>query len=279
MTVGLLGTGPFSDARREALTTHPEVTLAPSAPPLPDLVAMARADVEDELDRVLGDYLDALDAAFVAVPPSDQFRVAEAVIRRGVPAFLEWPPAASVPECATLVDVAEEAGVEVGVSQPLRVHPAVAALPPDRRADLILVRREVVFPDAAAPPWSRWLAETLDLCCTLAQSHSVQRVDVEAVRRGHAWPTVVAFGLRFHSGTYAQVSLRPAESAPRGTLFRADPEGEHEIDLTAAPSTSLLRAETHAFVDALAAGRPAPVTALDALQTMRLTERMLAKLR
>jgi predicted dehydrogenase len=279
MIVGLLGTGAPCDARRGALDAHPQVTIAPPAPPLPDLATMARADVEDGLDRVLAGYLDALDAAFVAVPPSDHFRVAEAVIRRGIPAFLEWPPAASVAECATLVDVAEEAGVEVGVSQPLRVHPAVAALPPDRRADLILVRREVVFPDAAAPPWSRWLAETLDLCCTLAQSHSVQRVDVEAVRHTAAWPVVVAFGLRFHSGTYAQVSLRPAMDAPRGTLFVADREAEHEIDLTAVPLTSLLRAETHAFVDALATGRPAPVPALDALQTMRLTERMLAKLR
>jgi predicted dehydrogenase len=279
MTVGLLGTGPFSDARRTALAAHPQVVLAPPAPPLPDLVAMARAEVEDGLDQVLGGYLDALDAAFVAVPPSDHFRVAEAVIRRGVPAFLEWPPAASVSECATLVDVAEEAGVEVGVSQPLRVHPAVAALPPDRRAALILVRREVVFPEASAPPWSRWLAETLDLCCTLAQSHSVQRVDVEAVRRTSAWPVVVAFGLRFHSGTYAQVSLRPAEKTPRGTLFVADSEGDREIDLTTVPLDHLITFETRAFVDALLAQQPAPHPVLDALQTMRLTERMLAKLR
>ena len=135
--------------------------------------------------------------------------------------------------------------------------------------------------------WPRWLADAVDLCCALSQSSSVQRIDAEAVRSASAWPDAVAFALRFHSSTYAQVSIRRGSGAAAGALYAAGPGFEVEAALgendAGSPAyvsePSLVEAETQAFLQALAAHQPAPVSILDGLHTMRLVERLMKKLR
>jgi predicted dehydrogenase len=99
----------------------------------------------------------------------------------------------------------------------------------------------------------------------------------------------VAAGLRFHSGTYATLDLRRARSdgddesaPPQRRLYAAGPAFELDADLDDPEGTArekLLRQETRAFLRALAAGRPAPVSLLDARPAMRLTERIMQRLR
>lgn len=240
----------------------------------------------------LNDFLAEVEAVFVTVPTAHHFAVAEAAAKRGVHMLLEWPPATSIKECQAMVQLAEEAGVEIGVSRPLRFHSLFAALPAAWRAELILLRRTV--PTTVSASWPRWLADAVDLCCALAQTSSVQRVDAEAVRIGAPWPEAVAFGLRFHSGTYAQTSLRRSETTPGSQLYVAGPGFQQEADFHDTSQSaanvpgseaygndpaSLLHAETHAFVDALLDRRPVPVSALDGLHTMRLVERLMGKMR
>lgn len=277
MNVGFVGTGPWNDVREEAAARvsaveGPRVEVPVVALPAGPAPAEAPASGLEALLR-------RTDAVFIAGPTATHARVAEAATKQGVHAFLEWPPATSVRECQAIVRLAEEAGVEVGVSRPMRFHPAVRARAGGRRAALIVLQGAVARSEPAV--WSRWLAAALDLCCALAQSSSVQRVDAEAVRSGAAWPDAVAFGLRFHSGSYAQVSLRRDGSAPHGTLFAAAPGFQVDAALPATEQAmrELVAAETHAFLSAVAAGRPAPVSVLDGLHTMRLVERLMSKLR
>lgn len=265
MKVGIIGAGRHAAARRQAVAALPGVTVQGVLGAGP-----------------LGVFLERLDAAFVTVPTAEHFRIAEAATKRGVHVFLEWPPATSIRECQAIVGLSEEAGVEVGVSRPLRFQPVFETLPPAWRASLILLRRAIPASQEAA--WPRWLAAAADLCCALAQSSSVQRIDAEAVRSSTAWPDAVAFALRFHSGTYAQVSLRRTTDEAAHTCYAAG--GDFAVEATLEENendpgayASAVARETQAFVQALAGQQPAPVSILDGLHTMRLVERLMEKLR
>ncbi len=268
MKVGIIGAGEHAAARGQAVEALPGVTF------------------EGVLDGgALNAFLDQIDAAFVTVPTAEHFRIAEAATKRGVHVFLEWPPATSIRECQAMIGLSEEASIEVGVSRPLRFHPVFETTPPAWRASLIVVRREVPATGDAA--WPRWLADAVDLCCALSQSSSVQRIDAEAVRSTAAWPDAIAFGVRFHSGAYAQVSIRRT-TGPAGGAFYAAGGGlalEAEIEENAArpeayeATASPIERETQAFLRAIAGQHPAPVSILDGLHTMRLVERLMEKLR
>lgn len=280
MNVGIVGAGEQAAAREQVLQSEPGVTYAGT---------FGR--------EVLDDLLAGLDVLFVAVPTAEHYAVAEAATKQGVHVFLSWPPATSVRECEAMVRLAEEAGVEVGVSRPLRFHGALSVLPASWRAELIGLQFDRT---EAGPGLNRCLADAVDLCCTLAGSSNVQRIDAEAVRSGRAWPEALACGLRFHNGTYAQVVLRQGARTAREQLYAAGAGVELEADLAGGaayvrqcreggvdgafepvplPPASLLAVETRAFLQAVAARRTVPVSVLDGLHTMRLVERIMGKLR
>ena len=268
MKVGIIGVGEHAAVRERAVAALPGVTF------------------EGVLDGgALGAFLEHIDAAFVTVPTAEHFRIAEAATKRGVHVFLEWPPATSIRECRAMIGLSEEASIEVGVSRPLRFHPVFETMTPAWRASLIVVRRDVCATGEAA--WPRWLADAVDLCCALSQSSSVQRIDAEAVRSTAAWPDAIAFGLRFHSGAYAQVSIRRTAEPAGGAFYAAgggfavEAEVEENDDGPAAyeAAASAIERETQAFLRAVAGQHPAPVSILDGLHTMRLVERLMEKLR
>ncbi len=289
MRVALIGTEGHAEERAEAVQQRAGAALVGRRPERLELFAQEAAPDED---GGLGALFRRADAAFIAVPVAERFRAAEAALKRGLSVFLEWPPAVSLREGERLVELAEEAGVEAGVSRPLRFHPVFGALPDGWRADLITLRET-----AGAARWPARLADAVDLCCALVQTSGVQRIGAQAVRAGGRMEAV-SFGLRFHSGAYAQASLRRplGEAPPEHQLYVAGPGFEAEAALAEASavvrtlgseaaerqvhgSTRPARAETDAFLDALAEGRPAPVSVLDALHTLRLVERLMKKLR
>ena len=292
MTVGLVGSGAEAAARLAALQASPSRPDVRLLDTVPDFAAVLEAGT-GALPDVLDLFLDAVEAVFVAVPTAQRYQVAAAAAKRGRHVFLEWPPATSARECEAVVRLAEEAGVEAAVSRPLRFQADVRAVPPGGRATLIVLRQELGA--EAALPWPHRLADAADLCCALARSHAVQRVDAEMVRGPAAHPSAVAFGLRFHSGTYAQANLRdgpragPETACPTpagragcpskvGHLYAAGPDCALDVALDA-PRSALLQAEVRAFFQALRDSRSVPVTALDGLRTMRLVERIMARLR
>lgn len=283
MKLGVIGTDARAQRRAAALRTWPGATLVG----LLDVETVWQGE-----DTVLTAFLDAVEAVFVATPPAVAFQVTEAAARQGVPVLLEWPPATSLQEAETLVKLAEEAGIEVGVSRPLRWHPALASWG-EGNAELVLFQQALA--GRAAPGWPRLLADAADLCIALAGSSSVQRVEAEAVRGAAPWPDALACSLRFHNGAYAQISIRRAEAAFR-TVFMARTGRQQEADLAPTTSDDLPTSdpttvvswsgqnsphilETHAFLAAITERQPVPVSILDGLATLRLVEHLMAKLR
>jgi len=283
MRVGIIGNYGYEAERARALRAMPNAVYSGNLDLSPD-------DPPDTIHA----FLDQTDAVIVAVPTSAHHAIAEAAAKHGVHVFLEWAPATSVRECEALVRLSEEAGVEVGVSRPLRFHPLHEHLASGWHASLM------VFSGPLNGAVSEQLADTVDLCTALSGSTSVQRIEAEAVRSEGVRPAALAYSLRFHNGAYAQVSFgqRPPDTPPR--LYLAGGDTHLEVELLgdvltkastslenatsglafeSASGTSLIERETCGFVEALIEGRPPPVTVLDGLSTMRLVERVMERLR
>jgi len=210
--------------------------------------------------------------------------------------YLEWAPATSLRECKALVRLAEEAGVEIGVSRPLRFHAFWNTLPADFHATLISLS------GGFTGTLLDQLADSLDLCASLSGSTSVQRIEAEAVRGEGARTTAVAFSLRFHNGAYAQVNFGQRSPEYATHLYLAGGDVHLDVDLgepiltepsisrenagtplaletTPVEVSSPISLETRGFVEAILSERTPPVTVLDGLHTMRLIERVMERLR
>lgn len=277
LQLGIIGHNDQADRRAGCL----EVLAAEGRLDLHRVPPFTHADRSDVAASALHSLLPKLDALFVAVPTAEHYLAAEAAAKQGVPVFLEWPPATSLRECHALVHLAEEAGIEIGISRPLRFHPLFDDLPPNWNVGIGRICMAVP-PEPVA--WQERLAGAVDLACALARSSSVKRIDAEAVRAEAPWPVALAFGLRFHNGSYVQASLHQAGSP--GIAFCPDHVSLHGANLQYAAdldgahgAADLLLRETRAFVEALARRRPAPVSVLDGLHTMRLIERLRGRLR
>ncbi len=232
----------------------------------------------------LSESLEGVDALFIGVPRAERFRIADEALRSGVHLFLEWPPATSIRECAALVRLAEEAGLECGVSRPLRFSPIFDSLRDGRRPNVISVTMhgDVVPANFAGaghtvPKVTNLMADAVDLSCSLAGSSNIRRVDAEAARNDASRADAAAFSLRFHSGAYAQVLIRLDEPTTDPWIFAAG-EGVNVEGRVKGLHRAIGR-ETQAFLASIARNRPAPVSALDALHAMRIVERIQELLR
>ncbi len=230
----------------------------------------------DVPDARLAAWMRELEVAFIATPPAERFRVTEIALREGVHCFVAWPPAPALQDLERLSRLAEEARVEVGVSRPLRFHPVLQDVWKSTPPELLVYRQQVG--GHGVVPWHARLAEAVDLCCALACSSSVLRIEGEAIRGGPTWLEAVAFGLRFHSGTYAQVLMwrDGGDTTPELYLART---GWHRWLRLEAEDEPPHRAEVAAFLQALAGHQPAPVSLLETMQVLRIIERLMSRLR
>lgn len=199
------------------------------------------------------------------------------IARRGMHLFLEWPPASSVAECRALAELSEEAGVEIGVSRPLRFQ----TLPrPDLEdAHLSVVSIEQSFDVRTRGGWKRALEDAVDLALLFGRNASPRRIDAAVARSGDRVPLSTTAGIRFHNGTYAHLTIRHRpEFEPQMHIHLAGNGFALDLDASAAGPEGVRR-ETRAFVESIAANRPPPVSVLDALQTIRLVEKLMERLR
>jgi predicted dehydrogenase len=312
LRIGLVGAGRRGRARAAALAGLPGVTLVGVADAD---AARARALADAHGTRFFPStpaLLADADAVCVAVPPAARFLLARAAANEGAHVFLEWPPATGLDEAERLGHLAEEAGVEVAVARPLPIGPLLDGRPAEWRPRLLALTLDAGPGDALGVlPWPHRLAGALDLCVGLARSAEVLRVEAEADREG-ARLRAVALGLRFRNGVYAQAVLherpRAVDAAERFRLDAAGgglrlsaralegpvcleqegPPAAGDRPANPAPAAAFgpvppalppAVRELADFLGAVAAGRPAPVSILDAVHTLRLVERLMERLR
>lgn len=264
-----------------------------------------------------GELFGAVDIVFLEETTSERFRLASEAIAKATHVFLGWPPSMNRKEQEKLADLAEEAGVEVGVSRPLPISCILAGLPEAWQPDVlsVLVSGSSYSGEHTGPvssiPWEHRLAGVIHLCYELVGSKDVQSVDAEVARVSSGRISTTAFTLRFRNGTFAQCLVRErdritepndrfeldAAGSSRSLCARSlegplcieqfqNMERTSHSDETARVKSSLQtlnqseqHLETIAFLKAIYKNVPAPFAIQDALQVSTSVERLLARIR
>lgn len=260
------------------------------------------------LDELLGGPLP--DFAVVAVPTSEHFPVASALLEAGVPVLVEKPIAATEAEGRALLELSERLGVELAVGHVERFNPAVGALQQKLRDNelgrvfQVHTRRLSPFPARVGDTGVAFDLAThdLDIMCELAGTPV--RVSAEVDRRAHSsQEDLLAAILRFDSGIIGLLEvnwLTPTkvrqltvtgergmfiidylnqhltlyenahESASWPALDVFDGVTEGNVVRYAIPRVEPLRAQLEAFVRRLRGEDADVITAADGLRALRL---------
>jgi predicted dehydrogenase len=297
MKVGLIANETDAAGRRAVLERY----CASQGDGLPEFTLAEEQAFAEPTEAELETWLRGVQVAAISIPPAYTYQVAQRVVRRGVHVFLEWTSMPSLTECKKLAQLAEEAGVEVGVSRPLRFHPLFESLPPDAHASLAAVR--VALQQGRPGQFQRNVEDAVDLCCRLSGSGEVRKVEAQVIRGRLAWPDALLAGMRFQNGGYAHLQIRRHVPHPEFSLHAAGPGFEIDVDFreytgylshsdpdenAAAetafeqrswPHVDLIEIETKGYLEALGRGAPAPVSLMDGYQVLRLVESIRKNLR
>ncbi len=250
---------------------------------------------------ILPDWLKDLHAIFAGIPGAYVPHVVNVALRAGVHTFLGRAAVPSLSEYKALATLAEEAGVEVGVSRVMRFHPFREMLPAAWRTTAITMRHCKKGQDVTG--FQQMLEDAVDLCCSLAGTGEVRKIEAQLVQRSRRYPVCLLAGLRFQNGTYAQLELKQGAQQNVHTVYAGGGGFEFEADFNqqqihlsraagqeneVASSAfdekkfslqDLIATETIAFLASLRERKPVPISIMDGLQTLRLVESIRKKLR
>jgi myo-inositol 2-dehydrogenase/D-chiro-inositol 1-dehydrogenase len=296
--VGLAGAGAVGARHARTLAGFDDVELAgiwdPASAAARTLAAEVGVPAVEDLDSLIGARVDAL---WLCVPPFAHGELELAVVRAGLPFFVEKPLAADLPVAQRVAAAVAAAGLPTATGYHWRhldtVGWARAALR-DRPVRLVDARWWGATPPAAW--WGReagsggqvveQATHVLDVIRLLA-GEVVEVVGAAAPSSGEGRdvPDATATVLRFRSGAVGTVSTSCVLPAPTAAGLDVVTDGL-SVHLTetalrvrtgegeehAEPAVNARRAVDRAFVDVLA-GRPAAPGLVDvgeALHTLRL---------
>ncbi len=263
---------------------------------------VTEADLADAVFlEALPDQLKDVQTVFAGVPSAYTTHLANAALKAGVHTFLGRSAVPSLSECKALAALAEEAGAEVGISRVMRFHPFLDMLPDGWRASAITVRHSEQGHDRTA--FQQMLEDAVDLCCSLAGTGEVRRIEAQLVQRSRRYPVCLLVSIRFQNGTYAHLELKQDDRTnthhvyaggggfeidadlEQQQIYRSRSVGEENEVLSNAFDNKnfrlqdLIATETIAFLASLRDRKPVPISIMDGLQTLRLVENIRKKLR
>ena len=316
MRIGIIGSPAYNRAHSERLlilTGQPDLPIQS----MKEWCWNAHDHLDAASEKEIMHWMEDLDLVFISTPSAYSFYVAQCAVRGGLHLFLDRKSFLSIREYNELLDLAEEAGSEIGVSRPWRYHPLFDMLPATRNVATFFVEHtlaglahleEVVPPHPyGSTTFFRSLVDAMDLCCFFAHSGEVRDIDTQLIQSNVSPSNVLLAGIRFQNGVYAHIHVRDVAGSPRHMVSASMPGFQLEADLlqqriqtvtikhsaqqeendttgrsletTILPPYDLLIKETKAYLSAIATGSSVPTSGFDALQTARLTERLRRRLR
>ena len=306
LRVGICGIGQMGMRHLAALVRREDVAVRAVADPSSaalaralDLVAgtggsaipAAYADAEDLLAS------DELDCVILATPSRLHARHCLAATTTGVAILVEKPIATSVEDAQAVVHEIERTATLLAVGHVERFNPVVEALRrllddmPLGRTTLIETWRHNVPSVVASEGVGLDLGiHDVDLICELLSEYPVS-VDAAPVDPA-AIPSRLAGELRFGSGAAGRLSVRSDARDRQRRILVHCVEGEIDVDclrqemsyrntgdedwITSAwPGEALVR-EHDAFIAAVCAGSPTPVSARSGLRALAIVEALVA---
>ncbi len=298
MTIGVIRVGRMAGERMEVLRRLEEERTVDR---VVEWLVREEDLIRPELHDITHQLTAELSVLFIAVPGIYAYHLATKSLRFGLDTFLGRSAVPSIADCKALAALAEEAGVELGISRITRFHSFLDAIPRDWRASSLAVLHESESQDQFA--FQQMIEDAVDLCCNLAGMGEVRKIESQLVQRNRAQPGSLMLGFRFQNGTYAQIQLRQGIEQPRYSLYAGGGSFELDVDLNEhtlrvrsssdyendipriafeskpLPKTNLIERETRAFLYNLANNQPVPVSIEDGLQTLQLVEKVREGLR
>jgi myo-inositol 2-dehydrogenase/D-chiro-inositol 1-dehydrogenase len=298
LRVGLLGAGGVVARHARTLAGFDDVEVVAVGDPVPSaaqaLAAAVGCSAEDDVGRLLGR---GLDAVWLCVPPFAHGPLEEAVVRAGIPFFVEKPLAADLAVAEQVAAAVAAAGLPTATGYHWRHLDTVA------RARTVLSGTAVRLVAArwwgSTPPpawWSRQdssggqvveqATHVLDLVRVLAgEVAEVSGVAAPSTAGGRDVPDATAAVLRLDSGAVGTVSTSCVLPTAVAAGIEVTADGV-AVELTetalrvrtrdgeqqATPAVDARYAVDRAFVDVLSGGAPRPglVDVGEALRTHRL---------
>ena len=254
--------------------------------------------IQDAVSDELVLFAQNLDALFLDVPAAYSFDLTQTAIKHGLHVMLEPAAFPAITEARQLLHLAEEAGVDISISRPIRFHPLLKNWTAEQHSRLTMIRH-TASPDA---PIQSMLEEAVDACCYVAGVSDVQQLDAQAARNASGFLELVAASLRFHNGSYAQLQVGHTrtdneyriDTIGRGFHLQLDmlagTRKDQKIDATqneAARSAfdpafnphDLAFDETKSFIEAILDKGPQLTTLTEGIRIQRIVEGIRMKLR
>lgn len=301
LRIGVIGVGVMGSNHARVLAGLANVKLVGIADPdikqtrfVAETLGCAGVEAIDELLDL------GLDAVTIAAPTHLHHQIALACIARGVHVLVEKPIASTVEEGNDIVAAARRAGVMLMIGHVERFNPAVEAVKQAIRGEDILsiaITRVGPF-----PPRMSNIGVVIDLAVhdidlirwfTDSEIVDVQPQVSSAVAERE---DIALLQFRTASGVLAHINtnwLTPFKArnitvATRGKYVMGDlltrqvtecfgfqPDGSYSMRHLSVGHAEPLRAELTAFIDALRAGRQAPVTGEEGVASLEIATRCL----
>lgn len=232
LRLAVIGVGHLGKEHARILASLPDV----------ELVGVADVNVEQAKivagklgTRAFGDYwplLNLVDAACIVVPTTLHHAVASDFLRRGIPALVEKPLAATLQQADQLVELAEQSGAILQVGHIERFNPAFEELTRTPLAPKF-IRAERLGPFSGRSfdigVVLDLMIHDLDLILTLVQA-PVAKVEALGVSVFGGHEDVANARLTFANGCVAEVTASRASARPQRHMHIWGPEGYAALD-------------------------------------------------
>jgi len=201
---------------------------------------------------------------------------AAGAVRSGWNTVLRWPVGGPANTAERLVELAEEAGVQVGILRPLRRLNEVRPLIRDDRPAILTIAVDL----APGPPTlvREAVGDVADLATTILGDAGPSRSEIESAPDGSGTVSAVAATIRYRNGALAQLFVSAQEAPSRLHLVAAGGGSvRRAVSLSPAPlppGGEAVARDVLDFADTVEHGTLAVAPLADALEALRIAERI-----
>ena len=304
--VGIIGAGYIGGVHGALLSRDDRVRVTAVADLLPERAQLLARSTGANVARGADELIEGVDAVYITTPNTKHTGLALAAIASGKHVFCEKPMATSLADARAVLDAASKCDAVFQIGHNRRFAPVYATLKrlltesgPAHSAHLKMNRGELINPEWVGDPevTGGFLFETTIHMFDMMRFLFGEVASLDAAGSSHEYPETDDFSalLRFESGAHATLAssadaswLFPFERVEvfchHRTLVTREMEsliqsegldGRHSIQTMQQMSKEQkwgYAQEDRAFVDSIAAGAPAVVTALDGFKSVELVD-------
>lgn len=221
-------------------------------------------------------------SSWVHLDPSvESLERAAGALRAGWNTVIRWPSRAPARTAERLVELAEEAGSQVGILRPLRRLSELRPLIQEDRPAILTIAADLQ--ELETSDISDSVSDLADLATIILGAAGLSRTEIESTPDAGGAVSAVAATIRYRNGALAQLFVSQGNGPSRfhlvaaggGTVRRAVSLSPGPLP----PTGEALARDVADFAEAIGRGSPNVCPLADALEALRIAERIGATVR